>query len=102
MSDSENLINAILEKDKEITINIKIVDSEKSRCILKSLFHKDSSGFGFVVTSVGFINQVDFLQSKIELLKLKTDAYHQEVKEIYENYPVNALANVRHKTKRGQ
>lgn len=94
MDDSENLINAILEEGKEITINIKIVDSKKARCILKSLFHKESSGFGFVVNEVGFINQVDFLQSKLNTLKTITELHHQEVMKIYRDYSVSSLASV--------
>ena len=85
MSEHEELLDAILEEGKEVSLTITITDCKQARCLLRSLLKKENTQLGFQVNSIGFINEVKFYKEKFEKLKELTKNYDLAVSSILKN-----------------
>lgn len=80
--EAREIIEAILEEGKEVSLTIVIKGKVKARCILKSLLWGHDNDFGFHVTSLGFINEVKFFKDKLERVRKAQEAFESELDKI--------------------
>ncbi len=66
--DNKKVLNALTAEGKEITINIKIVDSEKAQSLMGTMYDYDIETFGVKVTSWGFWDTQEAQRRRVQAM----------------------------------
>lgn len=89
--EAQKYLDAITSKNKEITINIKIIDSEKAKKLLGTMYGKNTNIFGVEVTNWGFYDTTKASVNKLDAIGLEINAAYQKINNIIASNPKEFL-----------
>ena len=78
------MIEEMTKVGKEITINIKIVDSDLASKLLATMYGKNIEELGVEVTSWGFSDITKAERERLEAIELEINSSHARLKKLME------------------
>lgn len=86
-------MNEVTKVGKIITINIEIVDSEKAKLLLSTMYGKNIDQLGVSVVSWGFCDIQTANDIRIEMLKKELFEHQQRINNILNQNNIDLLAD---------
>lgn len=79
---AQEYLEAVTAEDREITINIKICDSEKAKDLLGTMYDKNIDQFGVAVQSWGFWDIQKANKLRIESINAEIERHQQIIRDL--------------------